>query len=145
MIDDLKKESVILGSTSFKIKKLPASKALKVFEYMRQHIGQHFNNTLDSDLSTLDSLGVIKSVLSLSADTVHHVMVKLFDCVDFKNGQSGYMPLTESCWDMAFSDMAHMYDLLLRCLVVNFFSSLNQLMDTYRAIAPLTPPKAQKP
>ena len=145
MIDDLKKECVTLGDTVFNINKLSASKALKLFEYMRQHIGQHFNNTIVSDLSTLDSLSVIKSVLSLPADTVHYVMVKLFEGVTFKTGKSGAMPLTEPCWDMAFSDMAHMYDLLLRCLVVNFFSSLTQLMETYRTVIPLTPLEAQKP
>ncbi|MEE9451373.1 MAG: hypothetical protein V3V61_01290 [Gammaproteobacteria bacterium] len=129
-IDEYKNSKVEIGKTTFVIDKLNANAGFKVLEILRVAIiasGESFQTAGN------DFMNMCKGVLGLPIDIVESVKTELFNNIRFfkeKNETKGKgIYLQRQCYDMAFEGLEpiDMYDLLLRALVVNFFSSFQKL------------------
>lgn len=115
-----------LCETKFTILPLNAFEAYKLLEYVREHIGVNLLQFNASDIaSSLVSLVATKTM------HVEHVRQTLFTKVRYKLPTSveGAMMKNESDIVQAFhkGTAADIYELLLRCVFVNFFSTFKRL------------------
>ena len=124
------KEFTIKG-TRFRISKLLPEEGFEVSEILREGLGAR--------LATIGATASIETAvaamfLSLPAATVERVRQRLFEEVYFKN------KLTNKQWlnlaqerGMGFTDLEplHVYEVLMRALVVNFLESLLELPSRF--------------
>ena len=126
-IDELKKPVIKKENVTFKFYKLPAVEGLDLFEDIRVAFGR----ALDSVTPTENLLLTLsKALTAIPADFSKHLREKLFAYIEFtRDGDTATPKLTAEWWPSAFEhlDAADVYELMLRALVINFFSSYKKL------------------
>ena len=130
-----------IGQVRFNVQKLPAMAAWALMEQIRRELGRTsaevvaLGNTAASNDDEEEATGltwgtVIQMVLSLEPVFVDGVRKKLFERVEFQRDDTARTPQKlAAAEDMAFEDVEPLavYEVLLRCLVVNFSPSLRAL------------------
>lgn len=141
-------EEFTLGATSFRIHKIPALEAWEVLEQIREQFGK----TLDADVMALKGVGsamadkasenghasdrtadqisaMARLVLGLPPSFVKSLRNRLFAHAQFRNQVAvDWQPL-QGGEDTAFMNLepVEVYNVLVRCLAVNFFPSFRGL------------------
>lgn len=135
-IEELKKSTITYNNTTFIIKKLNADEAWNILESIRIQIIDRSDKITPTANNVYD---LIKAVLGLPTEFVQHLKTQLFLNVTFTikgkmspNNKGEGMRLSPEMMASAFSDLEayHIYELLARCLVVNFFYSFDMLLKT---------------
>ena len=126
---ELNQSKITINDVTFSIGKLPAFRSFKLLEKIRVALAHSSN---DVKASSSDINGFIKSVLALPESLVDEVMEVFFDSVKFikKEEVKGTgLPLEKQYYDMAFASLepVHIYELLARCILINFFCSFQEL------------------
>ena len=139
-IDELKKESITYGVVTFEIRKLSAVKAMEVVEILRVSLANTLTKLESSNNYVRDVLSLI---LTLPPEIVDKVKKMLFSSVVFrKEGEvKGGLPLEPQYYDMAFQtlDVFNIYELIARCLFVNFFYTVEKLKQFMALVLPNPP------
>jgi len=130
-VKGLKNPEFTMEGVKFQIKKLSPIKGFNLFEKIRYEISRN----ADSAEAEPDSpLLFYKAILTLNPDVIEGIREDLFRNVSFRgNGvETGWMDLDGS-EDMAFQEMEplHVYELLIRCLAVNFSGSFHALISKF--------------
>ncbi len=127
MIDFKKmtEREVKLGETTFIIGKLNAMEGFKLLESIREQLGLTLSELNTAKMQEQNFLGeILKSVVRLPQQYVQKELIPiLFNNIQFsKSNQVGGLRL-HGAEEMAFIDPLHVYEVLLRALCVNFYSS----------------------
>ena len=135
-LGELTDNEVQFGETHFDIRKLPVMEGWHTLEYIRRRVG---DKLLDIDLGDSD-LGagtydakavtsVFGAILSMEETDIDKVRTALFKHVKFRNESAKDWQVLEGAEDMAFQALepGNVYEVLVRCLVVNFFGSFQAL------------------
>ena len=115
-----------IGGTRFFIAKLPAMAAFDLLELIRHQVGKSAALAVPEG-SEDESVGaLLKMVLSLDPAFVARVRQRLFEKVSFSNERVSTPLKLAGAEDMAFDGLepVAVYEVLLRCLAVNFTASL---------------------
>lgn len=138
----LKKEKVTIENVTFTIKKLNAVDALDVLEEIRFELAKISDNIKTSSSEMKD---FIKAIASLPPSFMKELRKKLFSNVHFTkkgeiSGQGAGPTLTEEMWNMAFErcEASDIYELTLRCLVINFFYSFEKAKKFLKEVGVLS-------
>ena len=117
-----------LGDTTFYVRKLTAMRGHKVSEMIRAAVGvQTLRFGGASDVPTLIA-GIILSLNPVDVEAITKVM---WERVEFKNGTAQTpLPLLGN-EDMAFEHLepVDVYEVIVRCLAVNFTASLEGILS----------------
>ena len=124
-----------VGKRKFRISKMGALKAFQLGEKVRHALAQVDINpgaVAGGNKSDM-ALGVLlQGVLSLPPATVEEIRDELFEHADFSGDdiKKGWLNVGQNM-DMAFKDLEarHVYELMVRSLVVNFFGSFAGLIS----------------
>lgn len=126
-IANLRKETFNIKNVSFKINKLPVMTALNVIEELRYGLGEKFEGLGDDNDYTAQ---FFKMIMSLPPELVARIRETLFTEVVFSKPPEykGFVPLV-GLEDAAFESLSpfSVYEVLVRCLVVNFIDSLEDI------------------
>jgi hypothetical protein len=136
-IEALNKQKCKIGNVNFVINKLNAFEGDEVFGLMRTELVK-VANVLDGD--DMDMATLLKAVMALPQATIREVRERLFNACTYQHeGINMAAPLDTHMFDTAFDglDTFDIYELLARCLVVNFFSSSRKIK---KLMAHLNPP-----
>lgn len=130
--NDYKNPTVTIKGTTFKIRKLPTMKAVRVLEIIRQGL----SGQLDQ-LQNQESLGIValKVILGAPTEVFENVRNRLFEEVVFSAPPNvkSFIPLA-GMEETAFEDLSpfDVYKLLVRCLAVNFLDSMNEISSSFQ-------------
>lgn len=121
----LNKQKCKIGNISFTINKLNAFEAEKVFGLLRVDIVKVFGET---ENGVNDMMSIITALMAIPQHTLDQSKNMLFpNCTYCEDGNTyPVAPKLEThLFDHVFQklDLFDIYELLARCLVVNFFSS----------------------
>jgi hypothetical protein len=121
-----------INDVKFKITKLSPMNGFKLFERIR------FALATQASIVTVDGLEenaamFIKAILTLEPDVIESFMKDLFKGLQFtggKNVEKGWMDF-DGLEDMALETLEPLdiYELFIRCLIVNFTESFRALMS----------------
>ena len=134
-VEAMRKQDVTMGDVDFKISKIPAMEAYDLLELARIQLANCADKITPSGNAMVD---FIKSVGCLPVEFTNHLKSELFKRVTFikksnmvGNNQGVGLPLTSDKFAMAFEnlDPSYVYELLIRCLVVNFFYFFKRLQN----------------
>ena len=134
-IDDLKATDFTLGNTQFRIHKLLPMEGFRVLEDIRAALGPKIMQLQSEDTSLNNMLtGFVGLVLSVSTQDVQNVMRQLFIEAYFKDEHSNQFVSLSGNEGLAFKELEpfHVYEVLARCLVINFTGSLDEIMSRTR-------------
>lgn len=123
--DNLRQTQFMIGEKQFTILPLSAFEGFKLLEYIRENIGF---NLLQFDSESLGSS--LASLIATKAVYVDHVRKVLFSKVSFRTLDSKVSGmLSDININQAFEDCQafDIYELLLRCVYVNFFSTFDRV------------------
>ena len=130
-IKGLKDSEFSMCGVKFQVKKLSPIAGFHMFEKIRYEIS---SNAESSEAEPDSPLLFYKAVLTLEPRVIEEIRVELFKSVSFRgNGvESGWMELDGS-EEMALQGMEalHIYELLIRCLSVNFSGSFHALIQKF--------------
>lgn len=128
MAAEMLKPEVKVGNVTFKIGKLNGIVGLEVMEDIRVEVAT-LANTIDSLKDVFDIFMVISL---LPVKFVADVRDRLFTQVKYKvdGNASDFLILAKPVYESVFAglDVAHIYELIARCLFVNFFSSFKRML-----------------
>ena len=128
-LDGLTEPEVEMMGTRFFIAKLPAMAAFDLMELIRHELGKSQSVTLPEGAPDVLVSGLIRMVMSLDPAFVSGVRRKLFEHVSFSNQRVPTPQQLAGAEDMAFDGLepVAVYEVLVRCLAVNFTPSLRAL------------------
>lgn len=126
-----------IGGTRFFISKLPAMAGFDLLEVIRHEIGKSTSLRVP-DRTTENAVGsLLQMVLSLDPSFVAYVRKILFEKVAFSNRLVvDPLPLSGS-EDMAFAGLepVAIYEVLARCLAVNFTESWEYAVSKFQSVS----------
>ena len=127
-----------IGNTHFRVHKLLPMRGFQVLEMIRSALGGKLASVLsdtDSGVATV----IVGAALSLPPEAVERISAALYERVEFARPGSDYMALTPATQPMAFEDIepVQIYELLIRCLAVNFTASWDAILSRIREIRPV--------
>ena len=130
---ELNQSKITINDTTFVIGKLGAFKSFKLLEKIRVALAYSSNDVKNE---STDINGFIKAILALPEELIDEVMEIFFDAVRFikKDEVKGAgLPLEKQNYDMAFASLepVHIYELLARCITINFFCSFQELQKRF--------------
>lgn len=135
-LDD--KEFKISGTT-YRVQKLSGWAAVKFIRETRAELGETINvdmlktimnseTTVEADARASDIIAAFAEALfKVSAEFERKLMARMFETVRFTNEGAVSPQKLAGAEDMAFSDPLDAYEVLLRCLAVNFTGSLRRI------------------
>ena len=146
LLNGLTNPEFSLGGVKFQIIKLSPMSGFNLSEKIRfalassadaVDIGDNaINNDKDgqNQLELAAAVLFCKAVLKLHPATIEEFRNTLFESVEFSGGDisQGWMKL-KGMEDMAFKNPFHIYEVLVRSLVVNFTGSFKELMQKFPA------------
>ena len=134
-----------LGDVKFQIIKLSPMSGFKLSEKIRFALASSAdavdignNTTKDKDGQNQSELAAAvlfcKAILKLPPSTIEDFRNVLFENIEFTGGDvsQGWVKL-RGMEDMAFKNPFHVYEVLVRSLVVNFTGSFKELMQRFPA------------
>lgn len=131
-IDKFCETDFTLGEVQFRITKLNVMDGYRMLERIRKQLATTADKVeIDRTSDVNSGLSIIQSIMQLDEAFVEEMRKKLFTSVEFKgNGAMDYIKL-EGSEDMAFQSLqpTHIYEVLVRSLVVNFMDSVKGLMS----------------
>ena len=115
---------VEIGETRFRFSKLPAMRGYALLEKIRTAIGRHAGVQSSAGMGA-----IVRAVLSLPPEFVEEVRIELFGEVKFSNRMAQTAQTLAGAEDTAFADLepVAVYEVLVRCLAVNFTESFRQI------------------
>ena len=131
------------GTTHFTIHKLLAMEGFRVLDKIREAVGERLSH-VDSDASVPTMIAAV--ALSIPTAKVEEIMRPLFAQVTYTNTHAK-TPLKVSDGniidDAAFAGLEPIaiYNLLIRCLAVNFFSSFTEIKSLLATALPDSSPQ----
>ena len=133
-----------IGRTRFFIAKLPAIGAFDLLELLRHEVGKSADLVVPEGSENERVATLLKLMLSLDPAFVRQVRQKLFEKVSFSNDRVPNPQKLAGAEDMAFdgSEAVAVYEVLLRCLAVNFTASLRALASRLRDAGLTSSPSA---
>lgn len=124
--EELKKDKVTFGKTTFLIEKMPAVNAFEVLEILRVAMGEQLDKT-DSNTA------FIKAIMKLPPHIIMDLQQKMFRFVCFTHETNNKTPLKlePHMQESAFHevDAYEIYELTVRCFVRNFFYTFQKLLQ----------------
>ena len=135
-IDSLTETEVEIAGTRFFIAKLPAMAAFDMMEIVRHELGRSQAGALQNGEPDAMFPGLINMVMSLDPTFVSQVRRKLFERVSFANTRASTPQQLAGAEDMAFDGLepVAVYEVLVRCLAVNFTPSLHALGSRFNGV-----------
>ena len=129
-----------IGGTTFVIGKLLPMDAFRVLEKIRVAIG-HSVKTINTE-GMEPATSIVALLFSLPEDTVEDVRKRLFAGVKFRNQNAVTPRPVYPDEAMAFRDLepVAVYEVLVRCLAVNFTGSFREIISRMGALIPDSPP-----
>ena len=134
-----------LSGARYTIRPLGAMAGWRLLEQIRFQVGGVLNA---SDISTVLSVDaedtaavtsmIAQVVLKLEPEFVQATMATLFRNVRFQNNQAISGQTLQGSEDMAFADAGDPYEVLVRCLAVNFGGSALRLVSKLGGGGPST-------
>ena len=154
---------LVIDGTRFVVGKLPAMAAFDLMEQIRRELGKVSAQLLPegtdetrrelgkvsaqllpkgTDETGTAGRGLIQAALSLEPAFVALVRRKLFEKVSFSNQHAPALQQLAGAEDMAFDGLepVAVYEVLLRCLAVNFTASLRALVSRFNDVSQATSP-----
>ena len=124
---EYRKTTVKIGDTTFKINKLMVMDSLDVLEEIREGMGQRL---LELEHMSLQE-AIARAVIGAPRDLVARIRDRLFEEVTFKNQSAKTHVTLAGSEEMAFENLSavDVYEVLVRCLAVNFFDSFQELIS----------------
>lgn len=130
-----------IGTVRFKIDKMPATQGWRLMEYIRHAIGtqDHMAGVSPNDPGSTLVMG-IAAIAALPTDTVEYIRNVMFPHVHYwtaeVRGGNGVTLTTDGDIDMAFADLepVHLYELIVRCLAVNFTASYTAILSAFPSV-----------
>ena len=118
-----------IGGTRFFVAKLPAMAAFDLMELIRHELGKSADLALPEGAASEMIGALLKLVLSLDPAFVRLVRKTLFEKVSFSNQRVPTPQQLAGAEEMALDGLepVAVYEILLRCLAVNFTASLRVL------------------
>ncbi len=128
-IEKLTETEFEIDGTRFFIAKLPAMAAYDLMELIRHELGKSQALVMPEGGEDATVSGLLRVVLSLDPSFVKMVRRKLFERVSFANARATKPQQLAGAEDMAFDGLepVAVYEVLVRCLAVNFTPSLRAL------------------
>jgi len=130
-IKGLNDQELTMEGVKFQIIKLSPFDGFRLFEDIRYAL---FTNADSAQAEPESALLFYKAILTLKPSVIEGFRDRLFKNVQFRgNGvETGWMPIDGS-EDMAFNKMEfiHIYELLVRCLAVNFTGSFHAIISKF--------------
>ena len=125
-IEALTKTEFEIGRTRFFIAKLPAIAAFDLLELIRHEVGKSADLVVPEGSENKRVATLLPLMLSLDPAFVKRVRTTLFEKVSYSNDRVPTPQKLAGAEDMAFdgSEAVAVYEVLLRCLAVNFTASL---------------------
>lgn len=127
-----------IGDVRFRVGKMPALKAFNLLEYMRKVVADRDETAgIDPGNGTIAMVMLVKAIAGLPTDAVEHIRRELFPCVQYwtpnVHGGSGIELLTDDDVDAAFATLEpiKIYELIVRCLAVNFTGSFAAILSDF--------------
>ena len=130
-VGEWQKTKFQIGTTHFDVRKLLVDDAFWLLEEVREGMGVSFGN-IDLDDQIDLRVHIVKAVLGAPRELVRSVRDQLFANVLFRNQHNKTpVPLLGS-EDSAFDGLSafDIYEVLVRCLAVNFFDSLSEKISS---------------
>ena len=129
MLDQMNEQKFTIGEVEFSITKLSAMDGWRLLEDIRHQIGKSdLGDSVEADILKQIS----KTITGMDPAFVDDVRERLFKKVEFKTKdvKAGWLPLSGG-EDMAFEKLepSAIYELLMRCLVVNFTASFSDILS----------------
>ena len=133
-IKGLKEPEFMIEDVIFQVKKLSPWKGWQLMEKIRYDLGMSADNVDASEESTLL---FYKAILMMPPEKIEQYMEILFKGLEFRGEgvERGWMALDGS-EDMAFQSLEpiHFYELLVRCLAVNFSKSFHAIARKFPGV-----------
>jgi hypothetical protein len=124
----------------FEITKLSALRAWRLLEYIRKTLGsaEHVAG-IGGDNAGTDMLMLVTTLMALPEEKIEHIRSVLFENVMYRTAsmRGNAVPLvTEGDIDVAFADLepVHIYEVMGRCLMINFTGSFNAIRSKFPAV-----------
>ena len=136
LTEDLSVTEFEIGGTRFVISKLPAMPAFALLEEIRREVGRRSSALAPDDAEGAGTAGLLQLVLDLEPQFVDRVRRKLFENVVFANETARTPQPLVGAEDTAFQELepVAVYEVLLRCLTVNFSPSVRALVSKLNGI-----------
>lgn len=130
---DWKQKECTLGRTRFRIEKMLPMQGFEVLEMVRSAVGDRFR-TLSAETGTAGAL--ISVILGIDPPALRSIMDRLFRSVHFTNANVKTPMVVFGNEGMAFESCQpiDVYELLARCLTVNFRESFSDLFPELAAV-----------
>ena len=133
--------TVTIRDTTFTIHKLLPMEGYRVWEPLRVELFDRASRAAIS-LDTSSVAAIVGIILSVSEPVLERVRVKMFEQVFFRN-QTAQTEMTLTGNEaMAFQNLEviHVYEIIVKCLAVNFTPSLLELLSLMDRVLPSSPP-----
>lgn len=135
-LSDFAKPEFAINKRKFRISKMGALAAFELGEKIRFALSKVDIDpkNVSQGAQTAETLMMVfvQGVLSLDPETVKEIREALFETIDFSGDdvKKGWLNVGSNP-DMAFNGLeaAHIYELILRALAVNFFGSFSGLIS----------------
>ena len=136
LTEDLNVTEFEIGGARFVISKLPAMPAFALLEEIRREVGRRSSALAPDDAGGAGTAGLLQLVLDLEPQFVDRVRRKLFENVVFANETARTPQPLAGAEDIAFEGLEPLavYEVLLRCLAVNFSASLRGVVSRLNAL-----------
>lgn len=135
LAEDLTREEVVIGSTTFRISRMPPMRGYELLDDIRAMLGSQVVDalgTISSQQSNMDT--IIASLLSLPHVQSDGIRKRLFEWVTFTRTPN--VPSAQKLLgaeDMAFEglDPGRVYEMMVRCFAVNFTDTLLRAQSSF--------------
>ena len=127
--------------TVFTIQQLLAMEGFRVWEPLRVELFERASR-MPLTVSGNSMIALVGVLLSVSESTLDRVRSKLFEQVLFTNQNAQTPMVLAGNENMAFNGLetVHVYEVLVKCLVINFTPSLLELLSLMDRIPSTSPP-----
>ena len=139
--DDLLERECQIGDTTFSIGKMPTIEGWDCMEVIREQTGMTIMNLKDDSKDSEDPrIAVMKAIVkiffTLPVPFVKKLKIQLFSHCQYKNEQTTWSPLKQVNMQSAFGALEPIavYEVLVRCLAVNFTVSCQEIIDLISGI-----------
>ena len=156
LAQSFQERDIDLNGTKFTIGKLLAEENFELMEILRPALGDKLHDLLDKGLQehkgedaakkqkqrTQDfAVAMITAILGLPAPVIRDVRERLFRHVSFTNRLAVDPMVLAEDTGTAFVDLEfiHIYEMLVRCMAVNFTQSFRDLASRFGAPLPNSP------
>ena len=127
-----------IGETHFTINKLLPMDGFRVMEKIRVAVGKSIRSVETGDTP---ATAIVSVLLSLPEETIAQIKTILFGAVTFtnRNAQTPRGLARDEAMAFVGLEPIHVYEVLARCLAVNFTQSFVEITSRMAAIAPDSP------